>query len=1106
MKKISFFLVALCTIFCYTLIAQVPTSSLVGEWTFSGNANDNSVSANHGTVMGASLTADRCGNPNSAYSFNGSSNYILMAVPGPTGTASRSVSFWARSTNTVVNSPRSCFDYGSSNINGGSAFEIVWNYCAQGVGIDVSTQALIRGNACLNSGVWNHIVLVYDQSLGGQISTIKFYINGVLQTNIVCNVSGTTALVNTANLSPIVIGAAAGGFNSRYFAGDLDDFYLYSRALTQQEVLQLYNESPCTPTLSGLSSICQGTTSTIYSVTPIAGATSYTWSLPNGWTGTSTTNTISVVTGSASGVVSVSGLGSNGCFASNGSATMYVTFNPAPSQSLSISGNFTVCSGQTTTLTASGATTYSWNTGATSNSIAITPTVNTYYSVTGTSTSVCIAGSSSVLVNVYQATFTFFPYGNTFSITCSNPVIQIFTSNAALNYTWSSITSFPLTGTVNTFDQTNLGTWTVTGVNPTSGCTETHTLNIVENTTPPVVASLTPSLQIIDCSNPVVQTITATAQSPTLNITHSFFSPYPASNVNMSSNPAIYGGGIGTYTYILTNNENGCSSTPITFSILTSPGTPTFQVSSTGTLSNHGGFTVGCSNHSLTVLNIVNANSTPVPGGALSYSFFAPGGNLYSTNQFTVVSIPGTWTVSVLSIQNSCYLTMPVTVVQNTISPNISAIVPTQILTCFTPSVTLMAQTTNSAATFEWKFQPQQNLQGASITINTITPSNNTSAGIFTLVITDQDNGCTSSSVIPMQQNLFTPTPKISVTQTLITCITPTMQLSNSSITGILNSTGFINNKPIVATLWQGPSPQPTAELVSSYVATVPGTYSMTVRDENNGCYSFTTITMGDFRIYPIITPSPGILDCGENFANVSARVSPEEQTYAYVWDSGNKLVVAGTNTTATLKAMEVGTYTITAINNSNGCASTDSVRVISGILTGTFSADKTGGCAPTTITFNNQSTSSINNQSITSVWSFGNGTSQTQTVISEPIKTEYQRSGTYQIILFTAKGSCQDSDTLTINVDIAASLEIPNVFTPNGDGVNDVFFLKTSNLSEITAIIFDRWGHKVYELTSQTGNIAWDGKNLQGQDSAAGTYFYIISAKSDNCGNESFE
>ncbi|MBX3164732.1 MAG: hypothetical protein KF900_09640, partial [Bacteroidetes bacterium] len=341
----------------------------------------------------------------------------------------------------------------------------------------------------------------------------------------------------------------------------------------------------------------------------------------------------------------------------------HFSFCTPPAINISVINPSVSCGGSTATLIATGANTYTWfNAGgslASGNVFTVNPYVTTLYWVVGAATAGCTnqAVATVSVSSQAQANFTFFPFSNgIYSITCSNPIIQIFTSNAALNYTWSSITSFPLTGTVNTFDQTNVGTWTVTGVNPTSGCTETHTFNIVENTTPPVVASLTPSLQIIDCSNPVVQTITATAQSPTLNITHSFFSPYPASNVNMSSNPAIYGGGIGTYTYILTNNENGCSSTPITFSILTSPGTPTFQVSSTGTLSNHGGFTVGCSNHSLTVLNIVNANSTPVPGGALSYSFFTPNGTLYSTNQFTVVSMPGTWTVSVLSIQNSCYL------------------------------------------------------------------------------------------------------------------------------------------------------------------------------------------------------------------------------------------------------------------------------------------------------------------------------------------------------------------------------------------------------------------------------------------------------------------
>lgn len=97
--------------------------------------------------------------------------------------------------------------------------------------------------------------------------------------------------------------------------------------------------------------------------------------------------------------------------------------------------------------------------------------------------------------------------------------------------------------------------------------------------------------------------------------------------------------------------------------------------------------------------------------------------------------------------------------------------------------------------------------------------------------------------------------------------------------------------------------------------------------------------------------------------------------------------------------------------------------------------------------------------------------------------------------MIVSKKGSCVDSAYKVIRVDIPSKLEIPNVFTPNGDGSNDVFFLKTSNLTEITALIFDRWGNKVYDLTSGTGNIAWDGKNMEGKDSPAGTYFYIIKA-----------
>ncbi|MBK7309364.1 MAG: gliding motility-associated C-terminal domain-containing protein [Sphingobacteriaceae bacterium] len=76
------------------------------------------------------------------------------------------------------------------------------------------------------------------------------------------------------------------------------------------------------------------------------------------------------------------------------------------------------------------------------------------------------------------------------------------------------------------------------------------------------------------------------------------------------------------------------------------------------------------------------------------------------------------------------------------------------------------------------------------------------------------------------------------------------------------------------------------------------------------------------------------------------------------------------------------------------------------------------------------------------------------------------------------------------------SKLEVPNVFTPNGDKVNDVFRLIAASLLEIEATIFDRWGNKVYEVTSGTGNIGWDGKNMFGKECPSGTYFYMIKAK----------
>jgi gliding motility-associated-like protein len=78
--------------------------------------------------------------------------------------------------------------------------------------------------------------------------------------------------------------------------------------------------------------------------------------------------------------------------------------------------------------------------------------------------------------------------------------------------------------------------------------------------------------------------------------------------------------------------------------------------------------------------------------------------------------------------------------------------------------------------------------------------------------------------------------------------------------------------------------------------------------------------------------------------------------------------------------------------------------------------------------------------------------------------------------------------------------LPLPNIFTPNGDGVNDFFRPKMYGVKELSCTIFDRWGKLVYEFRDI--NDKWDGRNKENRESSAGTYFYVFRAV-DNAGKE---
>ena len=84
----------------------------------------------------------------------------------------------------------------------------------------------------------------------------------------------------------------------------------------------------------------------------------------------------------------------------------------------------------------------------------------------------------------------------------------------------------------------------------------------------------------------------------------------------------------------------------------------------------------------------------------------------------------------------------------------------------------------------------------------------------------------------------------------------------------------------------------------------------------------------------------------------------------------------------------------------------------------------------------------------------------------------------------------------MTVYYQNCSTIFIPNVFSPNNDGVNDIFKVRATNLSSFNFQIFNRWGQLLFETNNN--NEGWDGKYLN-KDVSPGVYVWLINAKDKN-------
>jgi hypothetical protein len=216
--------------------SYVPTNGLVGWWPFNGNANDESGNGNNGTVNGATLTADRFGNANTAYQFlnNNLVENITTNFSGVLGQNNRSISFWFKQDIININNQSVFCGYGDYNPNiTHSGFSAT---TANGkIGLDAN--AVFTYYDYVPSANWNHAVYVYEN--GNNIGQVKIYLNGNLLSIVAFSTGNQNTTLNTLSGTLFRINGAQ---LSTKFIGDIDDIGFWNRALTECEIADLYND------------------------------------------------------------------------------------------------------------------------------------------------------------------------------------------------------------------------------------------------------------------------------------------------------------------------------------------------------------------------------------------------------------------------------------------------------------------------------------------------------------------------------------------------------------------------------------------------------------------------------------------------------------------------------------------------------------------------------------------------------------------------------------------------------------------------------------------------------------------------------------------------
>ena len=447
-----------------------------------------------------------------------------------------------------------------------------------------------------------------------------------------------------------------------------------------------------------------------------------------------------------------------------------------------------------------------------------------------------------------------------------------------------------------------------------------------------------------------------------------------------------------------------------------------------------------CGNDGSASVTVTNYNGTPTyqwsPGGSTSASI----SNLS----------PGTYTC-VISFQTPCPYTETVTAVV-TGTQVINSQMSSTPSTCGSANGTATANVNGGTGpyTFSWSTNPTQITSTASGLI----------PGTYSVIIQDNNN-CSVTQTVTVAN--FQPSIIVTDSITSATC---------GQSNGDIYLTNLTGGTPPYSFSWN------SGQLTDDITNLGPGTYSLTITDSQNCIWNFSYL-VPNLSSLPYLSSQTNDT-CNQGVGTASITILNGIPPFTYNWNT------IPTQIQPTATGLSQGTYTLN-INDASGCNTivTYNVSNVNDVFTGNVVVDPYYPQAGTafSITLNG-----INNWTIDqSNWPDGTISNSSSNILNIPEFGIYQGS-----FYLTSSNNCVDTIEYSVFVKDKMTLYVPNAFTPNGDGKNEMFKAYGTLVKVFHMLIFDRWGNLIFE-SSSLGR-GWDG-TLNGERVMNGVYVWKVYA-----------